>query len=414
MDLAGEPDAAGDGWTLIKGVLVVQAAHNDEELMAFLEAKLIHHSWFEPRSVRDQTIAAGEHIPTPQLPAGFSQYLELFKSLGRWGKNPAMDVVTLLIEPDGSISVQVIIRQFDKKYAFVGGMIDKDLEAQSNGILKTCVAEFLEEYYSGNLFKLKSASYKAADTPDNRARVPELLASLLAEDKKNFASIQTYIPQLLGAMGQSDLEANLVAFESALKALAGHDSSIDASKQLRSEDLDHMWVLVKCELYRVMFSDKYQLMVDFLKAHLVQLPETTNESDPRNTQSAFMTTVPYYFKLDKVLLARLEAEWLVEPKGGDDAISAKIVPLQKLFEQSMYAAHGRILLGVIADVVAKDPALLDNPSFQKQMQEIESHILHRESVGVSAAPHASLFGRSDGESSSVAGTCAVPPGIPLI
>lgn len=387
MDLASEPETAGFGWALKKGVLIVQTNHNSDELMAFLENRLQHHYWFETRAKREERIRGGEIIETPQLPPGFDMYLELFKSLGRWGRNPAMDVVTLLKELDGTLSVQVIVRPFDKKYAFVGGMIDKDMEAQANGILQTCYMEFLEEYYSASLFKKGSPSFKAANTAEKVAQLPGLLAALLA-DKKSFGSIQSYVPALLSKLTQGGLEINLLTLERELKKLSGQALSSDPTKKIRIEDLDHMWVVIKCQLYRGMFPHEHHSMNDFLQHHLIRMPETTNESDPRNTQSGFMTTVPHYFNLDKDELRRMEAQWLVEPKGGDDAISAKIVSLENLFEQSMFSAHGRILLTVVADLVEKNPALLANPRLQEQLAKIEAHIQNRERAGMGMAPHA--------------------------
>lgn len=370
LDLKNEPDARGNGWTLSGGLLTVKEPHNTEEIMQFLEDKLKHHPWFQTREGLNSLRSQGKIIETPQLPVGFESYTQQFKSLGYWGKNPAMDVCTFLLEEDGSIAVQVIVRPFDRKYAFVGGMIDKNVHQQTEAVLAKCFDEFVEEFYSNDLFARGSETLRRAAS-FQQTEISNAMQRVLATPE--FKRLDLIKPKL-----QEVFDLPNLAFNNRMTELETRLNREGATNQIRSEDLSVFLVRIKCKLYQELFPDQYQAMINFLRNNLIKLPETTNEADPRNTQAAFMTTTPYYFCLNRELLKQTEKSWYVAAKGGDDALSVKILKLEKLFEHPMYSAHGRILLEMVADLAEKNPQLLQNPVIQQQLSSIAQELTRRE------------------------------------
>lgn len=368
-DLATE-NATGTGWTLNRGLLVVQNQHNTDELMTFLETKLAHHQWFQTRTQRDELASKGHMFEIPVLPVGYDSYTQLFKSLGQWGKNPAMDVVSLLTNPDGTLAVQVIVRPFDNKYAFVGGMIDKDVHKQSEAILEKCFQETLEEWYSKDLFAQGSKTLSAAQIFDVKM-LSTAIDTVLANSE--FNKLTPFKATLANTFKQPGYN-----FNTRIRNLETELKNQGKAQNIRPEDLEVFWVRIKCCLYQELFPKKYNDLTDFLRNNLVRMEETTNEADPRNTQAAFMTTVPHYFYIDRAKLAENQNDWLVAPKGGDDAVTAKVVELDKLFEKPMFSAHARILLECIADLVKIHPELLQKQEFQAQLEKIRSNIAMRE------------------------------------
>jgi hypothetical protein len=371
-DLAKQGKFNGAGWSVTNGLLTVQTQHNTDELMTFLEDKLRHHAWFQTRAQLAEMRAAGKVIEQPVLPAGFDAYTEVFKSLGYWGKNPAMDVVSLLKNADSSLSVQVIVRPHDKKYAFVGGMIDKDYNAQKEAVLEKCYQETLEEWYSNDLFAQGSATIRAANAMQP-AQTLEGLRKVLAAPE--FSKLDPIKNDLLKIFEQPN-----VNFNSKMTALEQQLQTLGKAQKIPAEDLDVFWVRMKCKMYQELFPAEYRSLTDFLKTNLVVMPETTNESDPRNTQSGFMTTIPHYFYLDKDELKNKEKEWKVVAKGGDDALTAKVVDLDKLYEKSMFSAHGRILLEAVADLADNHPEILADKNFQAQLNKVQANIEKREAT----------------------------------
>jgi hypothetical protein len=369
-DLATE-NKTGTGWTLTKGLLVVQSQHNTDELMTFLETKLAHHKWFQTRKQHDEFTNKGGIFEVPVLPVGYESYTQLFKSLGQWGKNPAMDVVSLLTNPDGTLAVQVIVRPHDKKYAFVGGMIDKDVHTQSEAILEKCFQETLEEWYSNDLFAPGSKTLTASQSLDVNLLSTAIDAVLANAEFSKLAPMKASLANTFKQPGLN--------FNTRIKTLETELKTQGKAQNIRPEDLDVFWVRIKCRLYEHLFPKKYNDLTDFLRNNLVRMEETTNEADPRNTQSAFMTTVPHYFYINKAELAKHQNDWMVAPKGGDDAVTAKVVELDKLFERPMFSAHARILLECVADLVDKHPELLQKKEFQAQLEKIRLNIEIRES-----------------------------------
>jgi hypothetical protein len=368
-DLATE-NATGTGWTLNKGLLVVQAQHNTDELMTHLETKLAHHKWFQTRKQRDEFTSKGGMFEVPVLPVGYPSYTQLFKSLGQWGKNPAMDVVSLLTNPDGTLAVQVIVRPIDKKHAFVGGMIDKDVHTQGEAILEKCFQETLEEWYSNDLFAPGSKTLSASQKFDVDALSIAIDAVLANSEFSKLAPFKATLANIFNKPGYN--------FNTRIKNLETELKAQGKTQNIRPEDLEVFWVRIKCRLYQELFPQQYNGLTDFLRNNLVRMEETTNEADPRNTQVAFMTTVPHYFYIDRAELAKHQNNWMVAPKGGDDALTAKVVELDKLFEKPMFSAHARILLECVADLVEKHPELLQNREFQAQLEKIRSNIEIRE------------------------------------
>lgn len=387
MDLKLEPemhsatyDAAHQtGWHIKGGLLTVYKNHNTDELMNFLEAKLAHYPWFESRAIKEQQRRASEYIEPPTLPQGFVSYTEIFKSLGKWGPNKAIDVITFIQNTDGSLSVQVITRPFDKKYAFVGGMLEDE-----NSVLETCFMELLEEFYSNDLFAKSSATARKANQINSSDM---LIAVETCLNDKKFATLTSIRHQLMDEMRKgSNFETQFTNLKNKLFSFANQDilQTNQSLHKHRKEDLDHLFVSLKCKLYVIIFPDNYQKLIEFFRSRLIQMKITTNESDPRNTQEGYMQTIPHYLCVNRNELQDLETTCLVKPKGGDDAESAKIVKLEKLFEQSMFSAHGRILLEAVADMLEKHrPDILQNLSFQNQMRQLERNILDRESSRMS-------------------------------
>lgn len=367
LDLKNEADASGEGWAFSGGLLTVKDPHNTEQIMDFLESKLGHHEWFQTRQNLEELKSQGKTIETPELPEGVESYTQQFKSLGYWGENPAMDVGTFLLEEDGSISVQVIVRPHDHKYALVGGMIDKDFHRQKSAVLEKCFQEFIEELYSNDLFAegsetlKRTRSFKQSDISNAMQRVlayPEFNALNLSKSR------------LKEIFNQPNM-----SFISRMNEI---DTEIKKIKQFRSEDLEIFLVRIKCRLYQELFPEQYNAMIEFLMDNLSSMPETTNESDPRNTQAAFMTTTPHYFCLDRKKLAEFQQSWYVSAKGGDDAVSVKILRLEDLFDNPMYSAHGRILLEMLADFAKLNPLISKNPVLEQQLNSIDQKLTQRE------------------------------------
>lgn len=410
-DLAkGTPDAQGHGWTFKKGMLNVKPNHNTDEIMDFLERNLGQYKWFQTRAQRAEMIAQGVIIEEPQLPQGYDTYTELFKTLGSWGKNLAMDVVTLLRNADGTISVQLIERPRGEGYAFVGGMIGKDDEKDRQKVLDQCYMETLEEFYSNDLFAKYSATLRQGTKVNNtdQTRLSTKLNDIF--DLAEFGDLANFKDQLIQSMPPSaNLESKLQKLQDALRALNGQPLLRKGQAVLINgqpakhtvEALEHFWVRIKCQLYKELCPEQYEDFVNFLRDHLVDLPETTNETDYRNTQLAYMATIPHYFLIDREELKQKEAFWGVRPKGGDDAVSAKIIPLHELYEHltdpsdpnrtKMFSAHLRILTQCIGTVVEQDPSMLENPYFQEQLGQIAKNLEEREfkELGITPAVTAS-------------------------
>lgn len=381
LDLMKEPEtrspdydpALSQGWILKGGLLTVHENCEANQLMDFLESKLQHHAWFETRQQKMQRLARGEHIDLPTLPAGFKAYRESYKTLGKYGPNAAIDVIAFIENPDGSLSEKVIVRPHDKKYAFVGGMIE-----QKEATLGRCFDEMLEEFYSNDLFVRDSGTEFLA----GRKSLPEVLAAF--EEvlrQKEFSTLTPVFAEILSA-AQSGTHFSDCLERFCIQLLSYTNRAIPQANGKehthRMEDLEHLFVRFRCLLYKQMCPAQYALFCDFLHTHLVEMPLTTNESDPRNTNEAYMVTMPHWLYVSYDDMASLERDCAIKPKGGDDAVSTHIVPLEKLYEQSMYAAHGRINLEALAQLLKKRPDLLASPILQAQLRKIEESVIARE------------------------------------
>jgi len=396
-DIAIGETKSGSGWELkappfpgfTTGYLVVQAVHDTNELMDYLESRMSHYDWFETRAqledkkraYRAANNGAELILEAPVLPEGYDVYPYRFKSLGYWGSNPAMDVGTFVKDEDGAFWAQVIIRP-DKKMAFVGGMVDKNYAQQSAEIIKKCQQEFIEEFYSNDLFAKNSATMREASKMPP-SQLSSVLDAVLKEPE--FAKLAKIAANFMPIFTQLGLSINdrIAELEKQLK----QQGKIELQRLLREQgktnivpdaDLDVMWVRMKCKLYQHMFPAQYRNLCEFLEQNLVVMPSTTNESDGRNTQLAFMITTPHYFLIMMDALKRLQQQWLVAPKGGDDAISAKLVRLEDLFTKGMFSAHGRIKLSMLAHILENNPSELHNQALERQIVEIKRRIERRE------------------------------------
>ncbi len=152
LDLKGQPKEdhlKTWGWSIDNGVLTVLSTHNSETLMQYLDKKLGHFEWYQNSANKPET------LEEPDLPPDCPPYAEkLFKVLGNFGANFAMDIWPILVEADGSWSVQVIVRAHEGKYASLGGMLNnfKSKEELMEEIFNKNCQEMFEEFYSKNAF----------------------------------------------------------------------------------------------------------------------------------------------------------------------------------------------------------------------------------------------------------------------
>lgn len=294
MDLK-DKDAKGINWELKKGLLVVKEGYDAEELMQNLETLLEGNYWFKTRAQKT------ENDDDLKLPPGlFEEYK--FKTLGYWGKNQAMDVGVLVIDEDKSVAVQVIIR-FDKTYAFPGGMVDKKApnetkEVGKQKLLKKCQEEIIEEYYSNDLFAKDSGTLAKAESL-GFAAVHLSLNKLLSDPE--FSKLSEKKAILLRAFDKpaDSIIKRLDNFKAALDELNGEKIKENEKLTFTGPALDIFWVRIKCKLYEELCPKEYKDLCKFLEDNMVEMPETINEADPRNTPQGFMATTPYYFAIEK-------------------------------------------------------------------------------------------------------------------
>lgn len=366
----------GKGWTLKQGLLNVKEQHDTKELMDYLENKLSSYDWFQTRRYKMEQEQQGKVFEKPQLPYGYDGYAKLFKVLGYWGENPAMDVICLLKTKEGKIAVQVTVR-FDKTFAFVGGMIDKGTSEQKDVVLKKCVQEFLEEFYSNDLFVAGSETHKLASAMNPQDLAAALQRAVPPKDPNipnEFDKLEPMKAELYKVFAQNpglDFHTKITTLEAKLRQLG-------EAQKIGAAELDVFWVRIKCCLYQECFPRQFNSMKEFLNNNLVPLPKTINEGDPRNTDTAYMVTYPHYLSIDKHALEQYQKDWGVKPKGGDDVIDAKVKQLEDLYKVPMFSSHGKFLLQAIAHKTQGDPAYISDPVVQEQIAAVEAKIAERE------------------------------------
>ncbi len=511
MDLLNHPyKNDGHGWTFgdrdekrkftkadpsKKGVLNVKPDHDSAGLNAWLHAMLRKYPWFETQEELNERLAAGEVLPEPQLPPGFDKYTELFKSLGKFGPNLAIDVPMLFKELDGSLS-SMFIKRFDGTWAFIGGMCteygltlksseaellaltrvkpdkiycaitpqgivyrtdktDEKVKGADGKVVKTAegldqvipktavirtdelallvqpaqrvqmmqalqsknaeqlkqflpqilsittqrkhtvdseqaplaqaIEEVLEELYSNNMFAKGSMTAAQA----NLLPADQLAKNLdTVLDMGEFGKLKPIRDKLTAAFGQPGDVAGKVA---ALKAAVLKEGAIlkDAfGDPIRLEDLGHFMVRIKTQLYKMVFPEQFKNFDTFLRQFLLKCARTINETDPRNTQLAWMETIPFLLYMMREEFQKVQQSFLLAEAGGDDATEARTMKIQDFFDGDLpvFSAHRRIMLGMMQQAVQIDPGLAQSPAFQAQVEEIEQKTQAREAkeLGVNA------------------------------
>lgn len=353
----------GQGWSITSGKLVVRAEHNTHELMQFLDNQLKDYPWYETTAKYPN---AG--IPAPVLPHGFNTFVERFKAVGAWGKNRAVDLIAFVENDDGSLSLQVITRKFDQKRAIIGTMMGTTAdtpEAKKAKIIET----MLEKIYGMDLFTPGSTTLQDASQL-NIKDLNTYLATILNENE--FEPLKEITQGLINAFQTgTNLPDKLANLKQALNING-------LQHNLTQPALDVFWLRIRCNLYKQCFATAYQAFTSFLDAKLVAMPETTNEADPKNTQVAYMTTTPYYFHCKAAELSSQQVKWKLQPKGGMDGSVPSITMLDTVFNEPIFASHGRITLEALADLVTNRPYLLENECFEKQLTAIGARIVKRE------------------------------------
>jgi len=270
-------------------------------------------------------------------------------------------------------------------------MLDEDLVAGGQNprdlVIKKCQEEVLEEMYSNKLFAIGSPTLTKATQLYNRnaLAMTQIIENILSN--KEFDVLQPIKVDLLAVMKQPGLDvANRIkALKQKLMTEAAKIMDQSGQKRaLRDEELEVKWVRFKCRMYEHMFPQQYSNFCEWLDNRLVEMDETTNECDPRNTNAAYMVTIPHWLLLSRQQQVLNETNWMLQPRGGDDAVSAKISRIDDLFDLSKnndmppYSAHGRIFLNVLEDIERKKPGYFDHQVRGQQLETILQHIQVRE------------------------------------
>lgn len=183
-------------------------------------------------------------------------------------------------------------------------------------------------------------------------------------------------------MSNKAFPEKMATFKRALDGYVNKELPISGAKSFRPSqyDIDHAFTRFKCTLYMYLFPEKYKSFLSFWRTRLHSLGFVTSYADVRNTNLSYMKTNPHWLLINKGHIDSLEREWLIQAKGGDDALTAKNVKLEDLYKDQMFACHSALILEAMADMCSISPELLDNPNLQKQIAAVEANIKKREAI----------------------------------
>uniref|UniRef100_A0A6C0BEL8 VWFA domain-containing protein n=1 Tax=viral metagenome TaxID=1070528 RepID=A0A6C0BEL8_9ZZZZ len=332
----------GSGWDLTKGVLTIQENCISQEIEEFLESRLSSFGWFQTRAKKIQLELSGTVFEKPDLPLGYSMYPQSgYKVLGQWGSNPAMDLVILIILPDGSMSVRVG-KKPTGEFCFTGGMINKT-DTTINAALRQLVNECFEENYSLRFLEPGSLSLVAVEKMNlSAAQKEDIIDMVLSNEEFKNPEFQKY--KQVFKIG-STFSSSYNSFIAGIRKI----------KEISKENAETQVIAFKKLLFEYLFPDNYRSFINFLYKTIQNLEWVFCSSDPRNTQEAFMITQPFYIYTDLSEISQHEREWNLEPKGGDDVKSSHTELIQDLVKKPMFASHRSILIKVLRDFVEKNP-----------------------------------------------------------
>lgn len=357
-----------EGWSLKKGLLTVHLPLVNPkkifEIQEFINTKLGKYPWFKLDMPRDfQMSPHSYHIP--------------LKTLGAFGPNKAVDPILFVVEPSGRLNI-LAIRRFDGVRALPGGMLERN-------VVQTCLNELLEEVFSGDLFKLGSDSARLIDTKfktNPLAFKVDVIKLIQAAEPSYSKSFRPHLAKLMDMIEHIDEPIPSVLLNQILRELSKANFP-----QVDSTELSQIQTHIKCDVYKQCCEEQYSQFKARLEANLAENRQFVykgcgefilNVTDPRNTDIAYMVTVPLPMVVDAEFIHSLSALGLgiTATSAGDDAIAADIIPLEEFCsgEHMPYSDHATLVLHVLADLVSNSKLVLTD-GLKAQVEKIHENFI---------------------------------------
>lgn len=356
------------GWSLRKGLLTIRLPLDNplliREIQDFINSRLAKFPWFKQEKPQD-------FQPCPHL------YQLPIKTLGAFGPNKAVDPILLVVDPSGRINI-LAIRRYDGVRALPGGMLEKN-------VVQTCVNELLEEVFSGDLFRTGGLTANLIDTKYKQDPIAfkSKVIELVRAAEKSYSKVFTpYLARFTDEIEQFDEPVPSVFLARVLGFLSKANF-----QHVDSTELVQIQTHIKCDVYKHCCAEQYGQFKEKLEANLAEnrklvyqeSPEfVLNLTDPRNTDLAYMVTVPLPMVVNTEFVHSLAEMGLgmSETSAGDDAIAADIIPLEEFCSTDIlpYSDHATLVLHTIADLVMHSKLRLTD-ALVAQIAKIDENLI---------------------------------------
>jgi hypothetical protein len=344
----------GHNWNLTNGMLTVRSNANFAEVDEYLTEKLSNVPWFTPCSPDNSSKIQS-----------VMNYGYPFKMLGKYGANPAVDPALFLANTDEPVKVLAIIRA-DQTRALPGGM-------QEAAVKKTCINELLEECFSGNFFKENSISSHIIDAEGYWSQFNEdqqlsaLLEKVILATKQLSNAQKNSLIEAISSNEPDETRSALIRRICQKIENLPDEQPIFGSCQ-RAQVLAH----VRVGLYEVACPQQYAQMKNLLEERMHSESRVVNQTDPRNTDYAWMETTVVNMAVDSNLIEQLKNYGLeLEGGAGDDATNSHFPTLEEFCcsqQNAPYSDHASLVLNALANVIENN--LLVSTNLLEQCRSI--------------------------------------------
>ena len=324
----------GENWSLVNGLLKVKIpvdATTQAEVQGYINEQLSSAPWYK---------TTGDLIP------GEFTYSVPIKTLGAFGPNRAVDPICI-VPTDTGLKL-LTIQRHDGKRALPGGMTE-------GGVLDTCVRELFEEVFSGDVFTAGSETSNIID----RINIVEFKDALrgILNDRRDAATFNETKESLLLMLDANESVTPSELLMAMLSTLNMEKFPLSTSTKLL-QCLTH----IKYRVYETLCATEFNEFKRIIASNARHGSEVQNISDPRNTDVAYMVTVPLTIVLTEDMVHAIGNCGLhvTATSAGDDATGAHFMSLVEFCDGEPYSDHASLVLNALNTAIAEDIIVLSS------------------------------------------------------